>query len=1302
MIVSFPAKDGNGYLQFDLSRKDFSPEHIKKHAKGVASIRLADGEIYDVPADQFSEEHAAWLRENMTKDHMHPRDADASLFSRDAGLAVKEQLMEFAGGSLSADTTLGRAGQAVGKIGTQLLEHATDFGFTARKAALVGTGEFGKKVRPIVEKDREKTKEFFDKAYESMGGRDVYSGTGKLIGEGITMGGAYNAVRKVALKAVPALAPRAGQTILTALKAGDFPMTARLLSAAKVAGFEGGVAAPALAGHRLAAGGTVEEAATEGLMGAGLAGGLAGVGAATFGVRAARKQLARELSSKIDDAVETAAKKEVGMRLLQAAQDKPITDPRRMLAAPKKQPYTKPDVIELKLGEYEMSIQPEPFTGEYLKRGTISKTREAYRQRTPAEKLSDFEFEPTSPEAYMSLAQQRPGEAGFIKLPWYKRADDIDDAVAAVATKSTAREFIARQAAAAISDIMPLKSAMKGAVGEETYIARKTLSGAAAEAQMGFKYGKYAINKEGLTYQTTKESMGTWTIEPLIEKMGFSKVKQYKKIDGMDGNVYLHQYRTGRMLAGEVTENPEYVLPKGWTRERIRTIKARHAALAEADPALYAAVKEADARTNRFYNLVLREMYEAGRIGKGDYANITAHYKKYGYHPLRRKEDINVAEQYFSGSKVAPKLKKRTAKGTEKELLDSAEDMERYYITNHVANRKNKFFRDTADELVKNPETAELVEVSIVEKAGKKAVWTHDDISIKPLIESLGKNEYRYQRVVDGYAKTFTVKVKSDELFQAITTASIADTSMLAKAATIAAQVKRTSIIFTAAFLQRSTFKGGIDAAVQAQWARPVRQLLKENGIAGIFSKEFANANIMPWVLPKTWFENIAVATKTISGLNVRNALKAQLGPEGANLKYLNNYLVQHGGGGMVGEGGWGVLENSWRNHAAYKLLRESVQRGEDVTTPQFAQRMALLRRELGGDYMEKGFQMRKWGSKIPFLNASVAGLRSNFRRMIEDPIGMTLRMGQVAVAPAVIGFALMKDDPEYQALTPMERVSRIYYAPGMWLPRPYGLTGFVHFALEEKLREMYATSPTDTRAWLSAAQYAFISTPIPSWMDSAATTFLGWSVFQGRMIEPEWMKRDLPPEQRVGLRSTATARAISEAVPIASPLRIDATVDAILGPLGNTAMQLSSVPMAAARGETPPAKHISTNRFIETGTRVPPTERASGYVNATYDLTKQLNNYEKRLKVATPDRRKTLKENNQFLVNNKSRIKSMRKATKDAQAFEREVTMGEKLKGYTADQKTEKIRAKWSKTNEKLSRLWGDIEESRRALKNE
>ncbi len=1261
MIISFPAKDGNGFMRFDLDEPQ-AVDNIKNYATGDAKIRLKDGGIYSVPANQFSAEHLEWVKNNMVKDHLHPRDYDAPLFSREVGAAIKERGMELFGGSLSE----GGAVQAAKKFALGALDEVADIGFTARKAIAarpeivagpiaVATGALADVVAPsrkearkervaAVEAEQSMAKEFIEGEIEKAGGRDVFSSAGELSVELAGAGATYGAVRGAVLRAAPQLAPKAGATMLAALRSGNLPMATRLLEAAKAAGFEAGVAGASTFGYELASGESVGDALKSGVVGGVLGGVAAGVGSATLGARAAQKTAAAEAKAAISDAVETEARKEVAMKLLTA-------------------------------GSYNM-----PGTVQPVESG-IPMTMDRVL----------FEF----------------GEAGFVKLPWFKRKDPLTDDITDMATLDGVRRILTRSAQAAISEIEPLQAAL----GNDAYVAAKASRGIAAEADMAFRLGKYKMGQDGKPYLETKETMGAWVLEPIAEKVGRSSIKKLIKINGRPADVVLDEYRTGRMLAAEMARNKDYVLDKKWSKDRI--IKAQNdvAGLRESNPDAFKSIAEADGRMAAFYNRVLRDDLDAGLIGQRDYDAIMERYKKTGYHPLRRVEDVKSMAAYLSGGKRIPaKLKSRSEKGSEREILNSVEDLYRYSVTRHMAREKNKYLNTITDMLRNNPETSQLVKVSYVQSPGKKATWTSDDVFIRSLSEGLKDNQYKIHRVVDGRAKTFTVEIDSPEIFKAIISASRAEMGILEKMAVVAARVKRASIINTPAFLERTTFKGALDAATQAQWARPLHEMFREQGVLPtLFSSEFWNSNIVPWTLPKTIAENFALMTRSISGMDVRNVLASPLGAKGADLKYLNNYLVQSRGGGMVSEGVGGALENSWRNHAAYRLLRDAIKRGEDVTSKEFADRMAMVRRELGGDYLEKGFKMHDWGGKVPFLNATIAGLRSNIKRLKADPYGMAFRMAQISLAPAAISFFAMKDNDEYNALTPFERVTRMYVAPGVWLPRAYGLPGFVHYTAEEILRTAYLNAPKAQADEISAAiQYAFINTPIPAWADIAVTALLGYSVFRGEMLETESMKKNLPPEMWERRGTTPAAKAIAKAardLPLPpgakSPIRIDATMDAIFGPLGNVGMQVASSAVTRAKGETPPAEHISRQRFVETATRVPPTERASGYVGAMYDFEKNLAVAKKKIEAAEKDgdrrRIEKIMSSNRHLIGNESDIRRAVRMIKEVRDAEKEIAAADG-KRFTPQMKRDRIAALYRELNAELRATFEAIEKQRKA----
>ncbi len=773
------------------------------------------------------------------------------------------------------------------------------------------------------------------------------------------------------------------------------------------------------------------------------------------------------------------------------------------------------------------------------------------------------------------------------------------------------------------SDIVSLKG-----VSEEAYEARKLYSGVWAKAKSFLTDGEQVASEAGALLKDPAPSM-VWVTRPL------SLVKKAKT--GDDTSKLATEYLQANALSAELKRNPGYKLPDGWSAERISKTKDMiNKALKESDVQSYAAIKEFERRVFAHNDWKLDYLKKTGVIGENDIKRMKT--ARDYYFTLSRELPEETLKAL--GGKTGTALKRRSAEGSALELADPIEAMTKDFALTIAIAERNKMLSDIVTDIVKKPNTAKMV--SIIKRGKPDKVYSLGDVPERLVKDAkeLKPNQFVFSVDVGGgeVAKQI-IQIDDPLIAKAMQTYNPKELSEFWKVVSgiseTSAKIKRGGIVFTPSFAMRNLLK----SIEQASIHDPAKL-----------------GNFMPYAVPKNIYNTMRAAGRILKGSkqDLGEGIPKSL-DEAFKLGNIEAMFLQYGGGGMVQEGKTAIAENAVRSSVAESVYFNAIKNG--ALPEEAAKKAALARRNIGGDYGEKGELIRVAGKHIPFFNATIAGTRDVVESIKRDPEGFALRTAQIVIAPTVARFYALKDQDWYWAIPASQRVTRAYLSENVWIPRSYSLPGFIGFATEEMLRIAYKTNPADIEPWMQALQAYAISTPIPPIAELAAMKIFGKDLFTKSSIEPPYSENENKYERATSGTTEAAKRIASiqknmASGGIISPAEIDAYAKAVGGPTAQTAMQVASRALSAIEGGISPAAKAADFPAVVPFVSESPMERSSDYINRLYEYDQRIKRIEKGKKNAQenndPDRVAEILDRNSNILANKRRVDSAIKRLAD------------------------------------------------------
>lgn len=766
------------------------------------------------------------------------------------------------------------------------------------------------------------------------------------------------------------------------------------------------------------------------------------------------------------------------------------------------------------------------------------------------------------------------------------------------------------------STLSPIKKAMPG-----TYEKLKLYLGADTKIAQELRYGIVKATDTGPIPLDARPSM-EHVLEPLIKypKTTSQSYAAHLKGDLNDITVEYLQAKTGLEDARKFGTG--YKWAEEWDNKRANSvINNIENVLKNEDVAAYGAVKEAEKRFGAFFDFELESRLASELIGPNDIAAIKA--ARESYFPLFRNTDSLVDDAFDVMTGNFSALKRREAGGSVRALLDNpVEAAKKRYIAGRMLGERNIALNTAVDEMLENPELSKLIrlEKTISPGTARRYDYGMGKKGIGEFVsehKELKPNQFLVRRIgTNGSSETYTVSIADDIIYKALVGSPPRDMGSLMQAidfvATNTAKVKRAGIVFTPTFFLRSLAKALGQSAIHAPYSKSYKEL------GGIKSKEFWKDAFVPF----SYGENIVGTFKAAGnilkthGAKISNkttigqqALDFVADPTKVRWDLMETMFLQYGGGGMVGESASAVAENAVRSAVAERVFWSSIKRG--MNADDAARKAAMARRNLGGDYKERGEFARKYGRWIPFFNATIAGTRDMAEAIARNPLGFSLKMVQLSVIPTIARFYLNKDNPEYQAMPASQRVTRAYITPNFWLPRSYAIPGFVSFFVEERLRELYRLNPTDANALGQAALSYMVANPIPPLAEIYFFTKQNKDMFTGRQIVSEYEKQK-PKFMQSEPSTSEFAKSIGQATRKlpdalqASPAMVDAYLRNIGGTLAQTGGKLIGRGIVSAKGGVMPDPFFSVQNVFNFPEVVPfvsrkPTEASSDYMQRFY-----------------------------------------------------------------------------------------------------
>jgi hypothetical protein len=277
--------------------------------------------------------------------------------------------------------------------------------------------------------------------------------------------------------------------------------------------------------------------------------------------------------------------------------------------------------------------------------------------------------------------------------------------------------------------------------------------------------------------------------------------------------------------------------------------------------------------------------------------------------------------------------------------------------------------------------------------------------------------------------------------------------------------------------------------------------------------------------------------------------------------------------------------------------------------TPQQAIHSAVMAfRETGGDFGEKGWLVRYLAPYRPFFNATIAGMRSDYRAAMKDPMGYTARALQIGVLPEVVHFIAKKDEEEYQAMPATRRMLQRQaniFGLNVSEPRGFGPASMLGAITGETLRAMWKINPVEAESMAMAIKSYLIALPTPPVKDLYYIHKEGKDPFTKTPIDPVFSEKTVPHLRYQPYTSEVSkdvTRLLAKTGFEASPARLDAYIRAVFGAYGETGLVLGSKALKAAKGKVQePFRMADIRHVIPFTSRSPITETSSAYQQRLY-----------------------------------------------------------------------------------------------------
>lgn len=241
---------------------------------------------------------------------------------------------------------------------------------------------------------------------------------------------------------------------------------------------------------------------------------------------------------------------------------------------------------------------------------------------------------------------------------------------------------------------------------------------------------------------------------------------------------------------------------------------------------------------------------------------------------------------------------------------------------------------------------------------------------------------------------------------------------------------------------------------------------------------------------------------------------------------------------------------------AAMRVVAD--QRGIDLSKPiSFDDAIALKNamKKITTDFTGGGLQTKKWNRYIPFLNASIQGMRASATAAQRNPTRFLIVSGVMQTLPAVLSFLMFKDEEWYKEMDPREWFM-YHKLPIMGqlvrVPRPFETGGLFGALAEAGLMALYQKEPDRAVEWAKMFLTSIAPPVLPTALRIPLEQLMGDGgrdlFFDQPIVAPSLQR--LPAPEQYNEYTTKAARSIGKTMGL-SPARIDHVIRSLFGSVG-------------------------------------------------------------------------------------------------------------------------------------------------------
>lgn len=690
---------------------------------------------------------------------------------------------------------------------------------------------------------------------------------------------------------------------------------------------------------------------------------------------------------------------------------------------------------------------------------------------------------------------------------------------------------------------------------------------------------------------------------------------------------------------GKEPEFEEYLMPAELTEKDVATAIKNAPAEFEKAAKLYYALNDN----------ILTIMEDAGLISAELHTLLNTKYKDYC--PMIRDFSDTAAVGEFIESitnggegiaNVSSMIQKIKAEGSDRTIINPLESTVQTIAA--VAHRAER--NKAAQHLVKMMTSNENLK-GYIEKAPTPQ---RGDASADPL-----RSIFTVMRNGKKYAYHC-----APEYYQAIAGYNLPTGSIVLGAASAVARTLRTGATMSPSFIVRNIFRDTIFAGISSKngfipivdTIRGAQALMKDKQFRADFeaagvvsfnqygSAESAYQNLLDMsngtdfsvYEPKKIIEGIL---KAVFKGNLKEAIKTT----GLSLEQLSS------------------LAESATRAGEFKRARDN---GATITEA------SLSARELTLDFSRSGIKGQEWNQYVPFFNACIQGGDKLVRLLYENPMGVSMKIGQYIVLPSLALWAMNHDEDWYEELEPSIKYTHWCLPNGIRIPKPQEAGVLFGGGIEAMLDQASQRDPRAMKEWADAVKNAIAPNVLPTVAAPIIEWLTNYSFFKGGDLVPQRLQR-MPDELQYSSGTSELSKFIGKHTYV-SPIKVDNLVRGYTGTMGMFLWQTPD--WFAAEKQNLPAKKASEMQFVRD-------------FNVTQaNRTRFLNDFYELQQTATQQQAGYGKEGASPIA-----VKAIRRAGKQINDLNKQVRMIEMSDKWNPEQKRELIDVRKERVN-KIAKL--------------